>query len=327
MDRPCLTKIVCPGPTPGLEADSPVINYSSEYTDGAEFTSRQFVYVDPYDPLIPGWWVASACAGLFECTSFESQDDADLCAARFADICRYTPPPPFPDGGNECDYDPEGCTPPQLELFYNTQQTCTFPCPDGSTTFSWTIPAGSFVALSQELADRLAVVRACQLVASRVMCMSKLATLPCANQAWSATVAITGTNIPYRFSVIGGTLPPGIGFRQVNNNTAQFYGLCPTPGHYFVTILAVSRDGWTFSKTYDIGVLGVTNDQTLPDATIGIAYSEQLTADGGTAPYTFALESGSLPDGLSLASDGLITGTPTTDEFASFRVTVTDSST
>ena len=62
----------------------------------------------------------------------------------------------------------------------------------------------------------------------------------------------------------------------------------------------------------------------LPDGAVDGFYSEALTAAGGDAPYTFALESGSLPDGLSLSTDGTISGTPTTDEVASFTVKFTD---
>jgi hypothetical protein len=41
-------------------------------------------------------------------------------------------------------------------------------------------------------------------------------------------------------------------------------------------------------------------------------YSDSLRAAGGTAPYTWELASGQLPDGLTLdAATGLITGTPT----------------
>jgi hypothetical protein len=50
----------------------------------------------------------------------------------------------------------------------------------------------------------------------------------------------------------------------------------------------------------------------LPDGTIGVAYSAQLTAIGGLPPYTWTLAPGSpgLPSGLNLTPDGQITGTP-----------------
>ena len=46
-------------------------------------------------------------------------------------------------------------------------------------------------------------------------------------------------------------------------------------------------------------------------ATVGTAYSSQLTASGGTAPYSFSVVAGSLPAGLTLSSGGLISGTAT----------------
>jgi len=56
----------------------------------------------------------------------------------------------------------------------------------------------------------------------------------------------------------------------------------------------------------------------------GVAYSETITAQGGTSPWTYAVTSGALPAGLSLASSGVISGTPTATGTATFTVTVTD---
>ncbi len=71
----------------------------------------------------------------------------------------------------------------------------------------------------------------------------------------------------------------------------------------------------------------VLSPATLPPATLGTAYSTQLSASGGTAPYSYAITSGALPAGLSLSSSGLLSGTPTAVENAGFTVTATDSST
>gem|GEM_PF-6286064 len=61
------------------------------------------------------------------------------------------------------------------------------------------------------------------------------------------------------------------------------------------------------------------NTSTLPGGTIGVAYSQTLVA-GGTAPIIWAIESGNLPNGLSLNSDGLIYGAPTTAGTFNFTV-------
>ena len=63
---------------------------------------------------------------------------------------------------------------------------------------------------------------------------------------------------------------------------------------------------------------------TLPTGAQGSSYSATLAATGGTAPYTWSLASGTLPDGLALTAGGQITGTPTAPGTASFTVRATD---
>ena len=65
---------------------------------------------------------------------------------------------------------------------------------------------------------------------------------------------------------------------------------------------------------------------TLPAATVGVAYSQTLTASGGTAPYTYEVTTGTLPAGLTLNPDtGVISGTPTASGAFTFTITATDS--
>lgn len=57
----------------------------------------------------------------------------------------------------------------------------------------------------------------------------------------------------------------------------------------------------------------------------GIAYSETVSAQGGTAPYGFIVTSGSLPSGTTLtAPTGVIAGTPTVVGTFSFTIRVAD---
>ena len=64
---------------------------------------------------------------------------------------------------------------------------------------------------------------------------------------------------------------------------------------------------------------------TLPDGMYGYAYGPQaLTASGGTAPYTFAVSLGALPPGMSLSTDGTLSGTPTAIGVYLFTVTAQD---
>ena len=67
---------------------------------------------------------------------------------------------------------------------------------------------------------------------------------------------------------------------------------------------------------------------TLPAATVGQSYNcgTEITASGGTSPYTYHVTSGGLPPGLSLsASTGALTGTPTAGGTFTFVVTAVDS--
>jgi hypothetical protein len=62
---------------------------------------------------------------------------------------------------------------------------------------------------------------------------------------------------------------------------------------------------------------------TLPDGITGAPYSFTLAAAVTPGPHTFALTGGSLPPGLTLAANGLISGNPTEDATSSFDVQAT----
>jgi hypothetical protein len=65
---------------------------------------------------------------------------------------------------------------------------------------------------------------------------------------------------------------------------------------------------------------------SLPKGQVGANYSAPLAATGGTAPYHWALASGALPAGLTLAASGTISGTPSAAaNAASIGLKVTDS--
>jgi large repetitive protein len=87
-----------------------------------------------------------------------------------------------------------------------------------------------------------------------------------------------------------------------------------------------ASSGQTPSVTISYQTLGVTTT-TLPDGTVGGAYSENLSAAGGNSPYSWSLASGSsLPSGLNLSSGGTISGTPQAAGTFNFTVQVADSS-
>lgn len=83
------------------------------------------------------------------------------------------------------------------------------------------------------------------------------------------------------------------------------------------------------SKTFSGSVIDdncFDNASPLPSGNVGSAYSEQLTASVLTAPMTFIVLNGTLPDGLTLDADtGEIYGVPTLESSYSFQAKVMDS--
>ncbi len=69
----------------------------------------------------------------------------------------------------------------------------------------------------------------------------------------------------------------------------------------------------------------IETDCPLTSGEVGVAYTEALSGTGGLPPYTWTIDSGSLPSGLSLSAAGVITGTPTTAQVGSFVIKLTDS--
>jgi uncharacterized repeat protein (TIGR01451 family) len=63
---------------------------------------------------------------------------------------------------------------------------------------------------------------------------------------------------------------------------------------------------------------------SLPNARDTVPYTQTFTASPGVAPYTFALASGALPRGLTLAPSGVLSGVPTATGDFTFTVVGTD---
>jgi autotransporter-associated beta strand protein len=87
-------------------------------------------------------------------------------------------------------------------------------------------------------------------------------------------------------------------------------------------VIRYTNDQVTLTVTPAISI----TPPTLSGGKVGIAYSRQLSASGGTAPYTFTLASGALPAGLTLSPAGLLQGTPTQAGTFTFTVRASDSS-
>src|SRR5579863_3931409 len=90
---------------------------------------------------------------------------------------------------------------------------------------------------------------------------------------------------------------------------------------------AHAQDVTTQSLTLTVnpGTLTFTTS-TLPRGQVAIPYaSTSLVVAGGLGPYTFTVTSGTLPAGIVLATNGSLSGTPTTPGVSIFTVQAKDS--
>lgn len=70
--------------------------------------------------------------------------------------------------------------------------------------------------------------------------------------------------------------------------------------------------------------LGFLPGGPLPNGTVGLSYSQEILAFGGTGPYRYALTACSLPQGLALSGDGVLSGTPSSPGIFEVVVTAAD---
>jgi len=137
----------------------------------------------------------------------------------------------------------------------------------------------------------------------------------------------TATGVPAPTFSLTGTLPAGLTFDGVDTISGT-----PTSGGIFAGLTVTATNGiapdatQNFSITINTPTISLS-PATLPVATVGSAYSQTITASGGTASYTFGVTAGALPAGLTISSGGALTGTPTAGGTFNFTVTATDSST
>ncbi len=143
-------------------------------------------------------------------------------------------------------------------------------------------------------------------------------------QAYNQTITQTGSlGSTFTYTVSSGTLPPGITLAANGDLT----GTGTTTGTYTFDVTMTDNQGCSATVTYTIDVVCpvIVIDQTIVDTVFASTpYSTALTQTGGTAPYTYALTNGTLPTGITLGTDGVLSGTSTNTGSFTVTVTVTD---
>lgn len=132
----------------------------------------------------------------------------------------------------------------------------------------------------------------------------------------TTTLTATGGTLPLRWDpVVTPPLPNGLIF---DANTATISGTALSASgptlHTFTVRDSSSPTSQTVTKSLQLTVnSALTIDTTsLPTGIVGVSYTVQLNASGGTPPYNWSILSGDPAPGLTLNASGKISGTPNT---------------
>ena len=140
--------------------------------------------------------------------------------------------------------------------------------------------------------------------------------------SYSHTVFTTGGTGSATFSQTSGTLPLGLTF----STSGVISGTPTTVGAYTFTVTATDTLGATATQSYTVTINPAVTiaTTTLANGDVHGVYSQTIFAANGSGSYTLSQTGGTLPGGLTLASTGVLSGSPTLAGNYSFAVTATD---
>jgi hypothetical protein len=129
----------------------------------------------------------------------------------------------------------------------------------------------------------------------------------------------------FNWTLTSGTLPPGVTLSA----GGLLSGTSTLSGTYTFLLKATDTGNATNTAsrqfTLTVTPLVITSSSPLPSGNVGTAYTQTLTATGGTGTVTWTVAAGNyLPPGLGLATNGVLSGTPTETGQYRFTVTATD---
>ena len=280
-----------------------------------------------------------ACCDSGPCVSYtmskekiqgRSQEEADLWAKTFA--CRAAAQLALLqcpgatcitiDGVTICRPDelvPPYNPPPAIAIFWNGPQSCEAECPDGTISV-YTVLPGRFSGRTQAQADAAAQSYACRQAFRQRFCVTSLEGHVCLGHTATFLISAFGGSGSVTWAFSSGALPDGM-TAAVSGRSVTVSGTGTVPGLFTFALSATDSLGHSVTKSFTIAVLGIVEGFSLPSASNAVFYSTTITAAGGTAPYQFALLSGALPTGLTIALNGTISGTPIEPITANFPFT------
>jgi hypothetical protein len=131
-----------------------------------------------------------------------------------------------------------------------------------------------------------------------------------AGLAYSATLSSSGGRAPFVYSLLRGSLPAGMALSTAGSLT----GTPTSAGTFNLEISARDAMGATAQVPLTLVVQSSALrffSRGLANGQFGQTYSSTLLTVNGISPLTFSIVQGSLPAGLTLSSNGNISGTPT----------------
>jgi hypothetical protein len=149
---------------------------------------------------------------------------------------------------------------------------------------------------------------------------------PSIASAYSQTFSASGLAGSYSYDASSGALPAGLTL----TTGGSLSGTPTASGTFNFDVTATHTSSCAVTNSYTIVIATPTitlSPTTLTNATAGAAYSQNMSASGGTSPYAYTVTGGALPTGLTLTTGGLLSGTPAASGTFNFTVTATDSTT
>jgi hypothetical protein len=142
--------------------------------------------------------------------------------------------------------------------------------------------------------------------------------------SYSQSFGATGGLPPYTWSLTNGAVP-GL---SLDSGTGILSGIPTVAGSYTPAVQVTDSSKAStirqFQLTVNPAALQILTTTPLTSGTAGTAYSQAMTAQGGTPPYTWSATG--LPNGLAIdATSGTISGTSTRAGSFSVTVSVLDS--
>jgi hypothetical protein len=145
----------------------------------------------------------------------------------------------------------------------------------------------------------------------------------------AGSTAYTTNGFPVPSLTESGTLPSGVTFVDNGNGTATLGGTAATSavGTYNLTVTAHNGIGSDATTNVTLTIVPPLSISTtsLGAGSYGTQYGGTVQATGGISPYSFTISAGALPGGLTMATNGTISGMPTAVGTFNFTVKVTDS--